>query len=238
MRRETGPTGLRPVCALAIALALLLIPLLPLSVAAQETEEPQRTEATSEVPTTGARRPGPVILSSVRVRAPEPAEPAEPRQEGFAPVEMRVDSIGLDAPIEIGDIVEGAMADPTGPWVVAWYEPLGLVGEGENVVMSGHVDYWNTGPNGTAGPAVFWDVPDLAPGDVIRLIGEDGQEVEYAVEWTELFNVATELTPEIIQNDIVGNTGQESLTLITCGGPFDPATGEYLERWVLRANMV
>ena len=33
--------------------------------------------------------------------------------------------------------------------------------EGENVVVSGHVDYWNTGPNNTAGPAVFWDVPDL-----------------------------------------------------------------------------
>ncbi len=236
MRRETGPTGLKHVRRLAIALTLLLSQFLPLSgVAAQETQEPQETqgaEATSEVPTTGARRPGPVVHASVRVRTPEP------EAEGFAPVEMQVESIGLDAPIEIGDIVDGAMADPTGPWVVAWYEPLGLLGEGNNVVMSGHVDYWNTGPNGTAGPAVFWDVPDLAPGDVIRLIGEDGQEIEYEVEWNELYNVATDLTPEVIQEDIVGNTGQESLTLITCGGPFDPATGEYLERWVLRANML
>lgn len=235
MRRETGPAGLRHVYGFALALALLLSPFLPLSgVAAQESEETPRTEATSEVPTTGARRPGPVVHASVRVRTPEP----ESEVEGFAPVEMQVDSIELDAPIEMGDIVDGAMADPSGPWVVAWYEPLGLVGEGNNVVMSGHVDYWNTGPNGSAGPAVFWDIPDLAPGDVIRLIGEDGQEVDYAVEWTELYHVADELTPEVIQNDIVGNTGQESLTLITCGGPFDPATGEYLERWVLRANMV
>jgi sortase (surface protein transpeptidase) len=233
MRRTTGPARLRRVFALSIALALLLSPLLPLSgVAAQESEETPRTEATSEVPTTGARRPGPVIMASVRAPSPEP------EAEGFAPVEMQVESIDLAAPVEIGDIVDGAMADPTGPWVVAWYEPLGLIGEGNNVVMSGHVDYWNTGPNGTAGPAVFWDVPDLAPGDVIRLIGEDGQEIEYEVEWNELYNFATDLTPEVIQEDIVGNTGQESLTLITCGGPFDPATGEYLERWVLRANMV
>jgi hypothetical protein len=235
MRRKTGPAGLKHVYGFALALALLLSPFLPLSgVAAQEVEDTPRTEATSEVPTTGARRPGPVVHSSVRVRTPEP----ESDVAGFAPVEMKVESIGLDAPIETGDIVDGAMADPSGPWVVAWYEPLGKVGEGNNVVMSGHVDYWNTGPNNTAGPAVFWDIPDLAPGDVIRLIGEDGQEVDYAVEWTELYHVADELTPEIIQNDIVGNTGQESLTLITCGGPFDPATGEYLERWVLRANMV
>jgi sortase (surface protein transpeptidase) len=226
---------LQRVAALAITFALLS-PSLPLSgVAAQETEETQATTATAEVPSTGARRPGPVIQASVRVRAPVEETP---QAEGFAPVEMQIDTINVDAPIEVGAIVDGAMADPTGPWVVAWYDQLGLVGEGENVIVSGHVDYWNTGPNGTAGPAVFWDVPDLQPGDIIRLLGEDGQEMEYAVEWTELYHVADELTPEVIQNEIVGDTGQESLTIITCGGPFDPATGEYLERWVLRANHV
>ena len=46
------------------------------------------------------------------------------------------------------------------------------------------------------------------------------------------------LTPEVIQNDIVGDTGEETLTLITCGGTFDPATGEYNERWVVRANLI
>jgi sortase (surface protein transpeptidase) len=50
--------------------------------------------------------------------------------------------------------------------------------------------------------------------------------------------VATQLTPEVIQNDIVGDTGQESLTLITCGGPFDPATGQYLQRFVVRAHQI
>jgi sortase (surface protein transpeptidase) len=224
-------TGLARASALPIALALL-VNFFPLVAAAQDTEESRPSQVLAEVPTTGARRPGPVILASARLRAPEP------RQEGFAPVQMQVESIGLDAPIELGDIVDGAMADPTGPWVVSWYEPLGKVGEGGNVVMSGHVDYWNTGPNGTAGPAVFYEVPKLAPGDIIRLIGENGQTVEYAVEWAKEYDVATELTPEVIQKDIVGNTGQESLTLITCGGEFDAATGEYLKRWVLRANKI
>ena len=242
-------TGLARVIGLLIALALLLSLLLPLvGAAAQEAESVDAIiEVLSEVPTTGARRPGPVILSdsSARVATPEsepapaPEEPQEePQLEGFAPIEMEVDSIGLNAPIEIGTIVDGAMQNPTGPWVVAWYDQLGKVGEGNNVVMAGHVDYWNTGPNESAGPAVFWDVPNLAPGDVIRITGENGENYEYAVEWSELYNVATELTPEVIQNEIVANTGQESLTLITCGGPFDPVTGEYLERWVLRANKI
>ncbi|MBW3634737.1 MAG: class F sortase, partial [Chloroflexi bacterium] len=144
----------------------------------------------------------------------------------------QVDSVGVDAPIELGAVVDGVMLDPSGPWVVSWYEPLGKIGEGGNVVMAGHVDYWNVGP------AVFWDVRNLPPGDIIRVVGEDGASYEYAVEWTQEYNVATDLTPEVIQTQIVGDTGQESLTLITCGGDFDPATGEYNQRWVVRANLI
>ena len=203
----------------------LLVP--PAMAAAQETEDEAAMEVLAEVPTTGAGRGGPVMLSASRVSAPEP-EPVE----GVAPIELQVDKIGLYGPIEIGTIVDGAMQDPSGPWVVAWYDQLGKVGEGDNVVMAGHVDYY------TVGPAIFWEVPNLTPGDVIRVIGENGENFEYAVEWTELFDVATELTPEVIQTQIVGETGQESLTLITCGGEFDPATGQYLQRWVLRANQI
>jgi sortase (surface protein transpeptidase) len=223
-------TGMARIIGLLIALALLLSLLLPLvGAAAQETdaeEDIATTEALSEVPTTGARRPGPIILAATRVAAPEP-EPVE----GVAPIALQVDSVGVDAPIELGAVVEGAMQDPSGPWVVSWYDQLGKVGEGGNVVMAGHVDYWNVGP------AVFWDIRELPAGDVIRVVGEDGKNYEYAVQWIERYDAAG-LTPEVIQNDIVGDTGEETLTLITCGGTFDPATGEYNERWVVRANLI
>ena len=230
MKRASRLTGAARIIGSLVVLALLMGPLLPLAgVAAQDAEgDVPTTEALAEVPTTGARRPGPVILAASRVAAPEP----EPLPEGVAPVALQVDSVGVDAPIELGAIVDGAMQDPSGPWVVSWYEPLGKIGEGGNVVMAGHVDYY------TVGPAVFWDVRNLPAGDVIRLVGESGESYEYAVEWTQVYNVATDLTPEIIQNDIVGDTGQESLTLITCGGEFDPATGEYNQRWVVRANLI
>ena len=224
--RRTGPVQAR---GLLIALTVLGGLLLPsANVAAQTTDA--ATEVLAEVPTTGARRPGPVILAATRVAAPEPEE--EPLPEGVAPVALQVDSVGVDAPIELGTVVDGAMQDPSGPWVVSWYDQLGKIGEGGNVIMAGHVDYWNVGP------AVFWDVRYLPAGEIIRVVGEDGQHYEYAVEWTQEYDVATELTPEVIQNDIVGDTGQESLTLITCGGEFDPATGEYNQRWVVRANLI
>ena len=225
-------TGLARIIGLLIALALLLSLLLPLvGAAAQEAEEDDgTTEVLAEVPTTGARRPGPVILAATRITAPEPEPEPEP-VEGVAPVALQVDSVGVDAPIELGAVVDGAMQDPSGPWVVSWYDQLGKVGEGGNVVMAGHVDYWDVGP------AVFWSVRDLPAGDIIRVVGEDGKNYEYAVQWIERYDAAG-LTPEVIQNDIVGDTGQETLTLITCGGTFDPATGEYNERWVVRANLI
>jgi hypothetical protein len=223
MKGETRLTGLARIIGLLMVIALLLGLLLPLAgVAAQEADEPEGKIALSEVPTTGARRPGPVILSGTRI--------ALPVAEGFVPVELQVDRIGLYAPIETGFIDNGVMLDPTGPWVVSWYEPLGKVGEGRNVVMAGHVDYWDVGP------AIFQAVPSLVAGDVLRVIGENGETMEYALEWSRLYDVATELTPEVIQQEIVGETGQESLTLITCGGEFNGT--EYLQRWVLRANKI
>ena len=164
------------VIGLLIALALLLGLLLPLvAAAAQEptrTSPPPRRWPRCRPP--AAAGPGPVILAASRVAVPEP-EP-EP-VEGVAPIALQVDKFGIDAPIELGAVVDGIMQDPSGPWVVSWYERLGKIGEGGNVVMAGHVDYWNVGP------AVFWDVRDLSAGDIIRVVGEDGKNYEYAVEW-------------------------------------------------------
>ena len=225
MHGQKRLTGTARVFGLFLALALLIGPAPPLAAVAQEAaEDGQFTDALAEVPSTGASRLGPVVLASTRVPVPVVA--------GVAPVALQVDGVGIDAPIETGAILDGAMQDPSGPWVVAWYDQLGKVGEGGNVVMAGHVDYYTTGP------AVFWEVPNLPAGQVLRVIGEDGNAYEYAVEWTQMYDVATELTPEVIQSEIIGDTGQESLTLITCGGEFNPATGEYLQRWVVRAYRI
>ena len=234
MKGVTRLNGIARVTGFLVAFALMIGLMLPvLGAAAQEAEdEPPTTEVLSEVPTTGARRPGPIILAASRIAVPEPEPEPEPViMQGVAPVALQVGSVGVDAPIELGAVVEGAMQDPSGPWVVAWYDQLGKVGEGGNVVMAGHVDYVNVGP------AVFWDIRYLPAGDVIRVVGEDGNSYEYAVQWIERY-VAAGLTPEVIQSEIVGDTGQETLTLITCGGEFDPVTGQYLERWVLRANLI
>ena len=149
---------------------------------------------------------------------------------GSAPVSIQVPDASVDAEVELNQIVDGVMLDPSGPYVVSWYEETGMLGELDNVVMSGHVDYWEVGP------AVFYTVAQLGENAPIQVAGDDGSTYTYAVEWVQDYDVA-ELTPEAIR-DIVGPTDYRALTLITCGGEFDTNSGEYLSRTIVRARLI
>jgi len=170
-----------------------------------------------EMPSSGGARPGP---SSGFANAPK-------ARSGVIPVSIHIGKANVDASIEIIEIVDGVMQDPTGPWVVSWYKETARLGELGNTVMAGHVDYWDVGP------AVFWNIRDLATPDEIEVTGEDGKIYTYKVDWVE--NYANATAP--IQ-DIVGPTPRPALTLITCGGSFDYTTGQYLERTVVRSTMI
>ena len=191
-----------------------------------EDEEGDGEKVTiAEVPSFGARRPGPVVSRANPRR--------DRRPKTYLPVQLTIPDAAVDAPVEVGVVTpEGVMMDPSGPWVATWYEVLGAPGATSNVVISGHLDYWDTGP------AVFWNVPALPAGSMFYLTMADGTVFQYALDWARLYNVRAELTPEVIQTEVVGPTGQESITLITCGGEFDYAAGEYLYRWVIRAHKV
>ncbi len=95
------------------------------------------------------------------------------------------------------------------------------------MVLAGHLDYWDVGR------AVFYDVGHLQKGDRIAVTGADKQTYAYEVDWTKLYDVVNAPIQEI-----VGPTPTESLTLITCSGPFDCQNGVYLQRTVVRTHRV
>lgn len=167
-----------------------------------------------EVPSNGGRRPGPVSLIRFRSGAPI-----------VEPVGLQIEKAGIDAGIEKSRVVDGAMQDPTGPWVVAWYENLGTLGRVGNVVMAGHIDYWNVGPS------VFYNLATLQPGDDIVVSGDDGKTYPFTVDWVRQFD-----STSIPLDEVTGPTDQQTLTLITCGGAFDYVSGQYLQRTVVRAS--
>lgn len=145
------------------------------------------------------------------------------------PVAIMIPDAAVDAEVEQNQIVDGLMLDPSGPWVVSWYEQTSRLGEQGNSVMAGHLDYWDVGP------AVFYDLKSLDQDDEIHVTGATGDVFTFQVTWTRLYQLE-ELNSQTI-SDIVGPTPAASLTLITCGGEFDEATGQYLSRYVVRAEL-
>ena len=183
------------------------------SVSASAAPKIESTER-GEMPTTGGLRPGPIGLN-----------PAPVVFSGARPVTLTIESIGVNAQIETIEIVDGVMQDPTGPWVVSWYKETARPGEDGNIVMAGHVDYWDVGP------AVFYSIASLQEDDEVRIAGDDNQTYVYLVETVNLYDAANAPV-----NEIVGETENPAVTLITCGGPFDYQTGEYLQRTVVRGR--
>ena len=210
-----GRTRPRRATRFPAALAILLALLLASTAVAQNT--PIVSTEVGEVPSTGGRRPGPIG------QGPAPVA----RRAGVQPIAIQIEKAQIAADIEPLGIVDGIMENPTGPFVVSWYRETARLGENGNAVMAGHVDYWNVGP------AVFYNLKELAPGDTIQVTGEDGTVYAYEVEFTELYENASAPIEEI-----VSGPGGETLTLITCGGEFEPISGEYLSRYVVRAARV
>lgn len=140
-------------------------------------------------------------------------------------VRLRIPAIGVDAPVvRKGLDVSRRMEAPDRPEEVAWYDFSALPGEGNNVVLAGHVDFVGVGP------AVFWDLWRVRVGDIVELELADGRIARYRVSGLETVEEATAPVERI-----VGPTPAERLTLITCAGNYNPATGRYDQRLIVVA---
>jgi sortase (surface protein transpeptidase) len=159
----------------------------------------------------------------VAVEPPPPALPAE------APARIQIAAIGLDAPtIPVG-------ADEAGEFIVpdhevGWYMNSAAPGQGENIVLWGHVLPFLYAPHL---PAPFARLAELQPGAAITLYDNLGQPHEYVV--TQQIRA----TPD--QLGYVYEQGREVLTLISCIGEGVVAGGgivDYTERLITVAEPV
>jgi LPXTG-site transpeptidase (sortase) family protein len=142
------------------------------------------------------------------------------------PVRLVIGGIGVDAPLTAKGVDEnGDMEAPNGPEDVAWYDFSARPGEGGNMVLSGHVDYRGYGP------AVLARLDELESGDVVELHSADGAVFRYGVVVTVSYDAENAPVEQII-----GPTARETVTLITCDGRFDQATGQYSHRLIVRAE--
>jgi len=139
-----------------------------------------------------------------------------------------IPKIGVDAPVvALGVDGQGVMQSPKKPFEVGWYDFTAQPGTGGNAVFSGHVDF------ASVGTAVFWDLRKLGPGDLVEVRLADGTDYQYVVISSTAY--AGDDAPIA---DIVGPTGKDTVTIITCTGTFNREVRQYSHRLVVRAERI
>jgi hypothetical protein len=145
------------------------------------------------------------------------------------PVSVAIPAIGVrTALLHLGVNPDGTMAVPslsTQPGLAAWYKYSVTPGQIGASVIEGHVDTYH-------GPAVFFRLGALRPGDRIDVTLADGITAVFRVTGVRLY-----LKASFPAKAIYGATGFAALHLITCGGAFDDATGHYLSSTVVFASL-
>ncbi len=169
--------------------------------------------------------PTPVATAEPVVAIP----PAPPLRD--IPYRLIIDKIGVNAPVGTYGLGTDQIPDvPSNGQEVAWYDFSSQPGAGSNAVFAGHVT-WN-------GRGVFYDLDDLASGDQVTLVANNGgAKLTYAV--TEVFLVDPD-DPNAVS--VMSPTpGQDQVTIITCGGdPFyvgGAAAYDYTHRLIVRASL-
>ncbi|MCA0989394.1 class F sortase [Guptibacillus algicola] len=142
--------------------------------------------------------------------------------EGIVPAQLVIQEIGVDAKVEhVGQLPNGQMDVPTEDKNVGWYELGAEPGEAGNAVIAGHVD-------NKTGPAVFFHLGDLKPGDVLTVTSDKGKSYEFTVE-----SIASYPRNNAPLEKIFGMSNKPRLNLITCSGGFNRNAGTHEERMVV-----
>jgi hypothetical protein len=180
---------------------------------------------------------GVALLS--QVHAPQPTKATAgtigsagrgPSLRRSLPVSVEIPAIGVDSNLlRLGLNADGTIAVPslvTSANEAAWYKYSATPGQIGTSVIEGHVDSY-------LGPAVFFRLGALRPGDTIDVTLADGTTAIFRVTGVRQY-----LKSEFPARAIYGTTDYAALRLITCGGVFDYSTGHYLSSTVVFASLI
>ncbi len=210
----TALTSLPPrVVAAVLGGAVVLVLSAAVVAVAQHREVPGSELAVSSAAPGGPRSPS----------SPTPATSTE--SAVVTPVHVEIPRIGVSAPVDsIGLHDDRTVAVPTTFDRTGWYSGLEAPGQVGTAIIVGHLD-------SHTGPAVFFRVPELGPGDEILVALADGTSVRFVVERAERYRKQS--FPTIA---VYGPTDRPTLRLITCGGTFDKKSRHYRDNVVVYAT--
>ena len=140
-------------------------------------------------------------------------------------VQLQIPALKLETDVVEGGVITNARGEPewqTVPFVAVQYRELGRIGTRGNAVISGHVVTINEGN-------VFRDLNKLNFGDMIKVQTEEGA-FTYVVDDMML------VKPN--QIEVMEPTKDQRLTLITCGGEFNPRTRSFSDRLIVVTKLI
>lgn len=169
-----------------------------------------------------------LLITLVAQRAPPPGTAWAAPLAPITGVPLRLVAPAIDVDAEVATFrlaPDLTMPVPQRAALVAWYDYSAEAGGDGNVVLAGHRDWQRQ-------KGVFSDLDRLAEGDEIWIEDAAGNWYRYTVVWT--VSIAADTAPVAA---IAGYTETRSVTLITCSGAFDRASGQYMERRIVRAEL-
>ncbi|MHA3703224.1 class F sortase [Jatrophihabitans sp. YIM 134969] len=157
-----------------------------------------------------------------------PPLPASPAPLGgtrtAAPLRLQIPSIGVDTGLEnLGLESDGSLQPPTAFPMAGWYARGVRPGDPGPAIVAGHVDSYR-------GPAVFYDLGKLQPGDVVLVTRADRSTLKFVVDSKAQYAKAQFPTAAVY-----GPTPTPELRLITCTGIFDRSKRSYEDNLVVTA---
>ncbi len=178
------------------------------------------------------------VAVAAQVHAPQPSRSAAgatgssargPSLPRSVPVSVSIPAIGVNSKLlHLGLNADGTIQVPsleTSSDRAAWYKYSATPGQIGSSVIEGHVD-------SIRGPAVFFRLGALRPGDTVNVTLADGITAVFRVTGVREY-VKSRFPAEAIY----GATNFAALRLITCGGAFDYASGHYLSSTVVFASL-
>jgi hypothetical protein len=143
------------------------------------------------------------------------------------PVHLQIPAIDVSTPlVKLGRLPDGTLQVPKAWGTAGWYDQGPRPGQPGPAVILGHVD-------SKSGPAVFYRLQALRPGDTVRVGLADGRTLVFRVQRLQRYP-KNEFPTQAVYFPTLGR----ELRLINCGGDFDYARDSYVDNIVVYATLV
>lgn len=149
-----------------------------------------------------------------------------PAEVSPLPVGLSIPAIGVNEQtlVPLGRGPDGTMEVPEDYNRAGWFTGGPAPGTPGPAVIAGHVD-------SHSGPAVFFRLRELKPGDVVTVLLDNGRRARFVVDGVALYS-----KDDFPTETVFGPVPGVALRLITCGGSFDRIARSYRSNVVVYAS--